>query len=383
MVEQASRARDSGPHSFPHSGLHIGIDLGGTKIAGVLLDSGRALVAQSQVATPQGDYQATLAAIASLVSELEGLAGIRGLAQPIPVGIGTPGVSLPQSGLMTSCNSVCLNGQPLLDDLVARLDRPVKLANDADCMALSEWHHYQAAADLGSPKLSGSLFGVILGTGVGGGWVHEGHLLAGPNGLAGEWGHIPLPYFGEHLTDVSAPPQPFFELESKLATRRCYCGRHNCIETFLSGPGLQQTHQELWQGQVLPEQLSTTWTTSWAEYSAASLSNELNDEVRTETQQRKASSGELDQQQQQLASMWLYLDMLARSLAQVVNVIDPQAIVLGGGLSNMACLYDELPRRITPYLFSRDHCATPILPPLGGANSGVFGAASLVSKDES
>ena len=351
------------------SGLHIGVDLGGTKIAGVLLDSQQRLLAQTQVATPQGDYQGTLAAVARVVAELESEGGsaVRAHAAPIPVGIGAPGVRLPETGLMTSCNSVCLNGKPLQEDLTAILQRSIQLANDADCMALSEWRHYQAAREADRNKLGAMLFGVILGTGVGGGWVHEGHLLAGPNGLAGEWGHTPLPYLGRD----SGLPNSCIELELKLATRHCYCGRQNCLETFLSGPGLQRMHWELWQQKVLPEQLGNTWA---AHKTAASS------RAAADVEWLSNLSGHLTGQQQQLASMWLYLDLLARSLAQVVNLIDPQVIVLGGGLSNMSCLYDELPLRMAPYLFSRERCATQILPPLGGANSGVFGAAALVSR---
>lgn len=354
------------------TGLHIGIDLGGTKIAGVLLDAQRQVLGQARLATPQGDYQGTLAAVGRLVEELEAGRPVvpDGYSQPIPVGVGAPGVRLPDTGLMTSCNSVCLNGQPLQEDLAKLLNRNIRLANDADCLVLSEWQRYQAASDSGQPKLGGTLFGVILGTGVGGGWVHEGHLLAGPNGLAGEWGHTPLPYLGRD----SGLRNPCFELELRLATRHCYCGRKNCLETFLSGPGLQSMHQELWHQEVSPEQLGNSWmahnpaVTGGAGLDAATSIGWL-----------KNLSGELTEQQQHLASMSLYLDLLARSLAQIVNVMDPQAIVLGGGLSNMICLYEELPRRIAPYLFSREHCVTQILPPLGGASSGVFGAAALVS----
>lgn len=352
-------------------GLHIGIDLGGTKIAGVLLDAERQILAQAQFATPQGDYSGTVAAIARLVEELEAtdLVASVGPTQAIPVGVGTPGVRLPDTGLMTSCNSTCLNGRPLQEDLALLLKRRIRLANDADCLALSEWQRYQMAGELGQHKLDGTLFGVILGTGVGGGWVHEGHLLAGPNGLAGEWGHMPLPYLGRD----TGLRNPCFELELKLATRHCYCGHKNCVETFLSGPGLQSMHQELWHQEVSPEQLGNTWVTH---HPASSVGIGQGETMGVEWLYNL--SGDLTEQQQHLASMSLYLDMLARSLAQIVNVLDPQAIVLGGGLSNMTCLYDELPKRITPYLFSRDRCATQILPPLGGASSGVFGAAALV-----
>ncbi len=352
-------------------GAHIGIDLGGTKIAGVLLDHEQRLVGQAQLATPQGDYLGTIAAIGRLVGELEAsIPAVRGKRlQPIPVGVGAPGVRLPDTGLMTSCNSVCLNGKPLQEDIARLLQRDVRLANDADCFVLSEWQRYQAGSEAGQQHLGATLFGVILGTGVGGGWVHAGHLLAGPNGLSGEWGHTPLPYLGRD----SGLRTPCFELELKLATRHCYCGRKNCLETFLSGPGLQSMHQELWHQEVSPEQLGKTWvahnsTNRDGEGVAGAASVEWMGNL----------SGDLTEQQQHLATMSLYLDMLARSLAQIVNLVDPPAIVLGGGLSNMACLYDELPNRIAPYLFSRERCATQILPPLGGASSGVFGAAALV-----
>lgn len=363
------------------SGLHIGVDLGGTKIAGVLLDSEHRLLAQSRLATPQGNYEGTVAAVAELVLQLESASSVTltELVQPIAVGVCSPGARIPETGLMTGCNSVCLNGKPLQEDLAAALGRPVQLANDADCMALSEWHHYQAEYKGAQDKLGATLFGVILGTGVGGGWVHQGHLLAGPNGLAGEWGHTPMPYFGCD----SGRPNPCFELELKLATRHCYCGRQNCIETFLSGPGLQQTHQELWQQSVSCEQLGSTWE---AYGNSVDIWDENTSDKKAGSDIRWADawlgelSGELTGQQQQLASLSLYLDQLARALAQVVNVVDPHTIVLGGGLSNLACLYAELPRRLVSYLFSRQRCATQILPPLGGAGSGVFGAAALARK---
>lgn len=333
-------------------GLHIGIDLGGTKIAGVLLDAQRREIARARQPTPQGDYQATLAAVGLVVAELETESAKVGWSSqaPIPVGVGSPGVRLPQTGLMTSCNSVCLNNQPLREDLARVLDRTVQLANDADCFALSEWHQQQASQTAEPGAHDALLFGVILGTGVGGGWVHQGQLLAGPNGLAGEWGHTPLPYFRQESGLLSA----HFELELKLADRHCYCGRKNCIESFLSGPGLQQIHHELWQQQVTPELLAKAWLQP----------GNLHDKARDA--------------QQAWQSLALYLDMLARALSQVVNILDPACIVLGGGLSNMAFLYDELPRQMVPYLFSRDVCATKILPPLGGADSGVLGAAALV-----
>ncbi|MGI9324479.1 MAG: ROK family protein [Pseudomonadales bacterium] len=315
------------------SGARIGIDLGGTKIAGVLLGSQQQTLCRLRRATPRGDYEATLTSIAALVEELEAVwrAEAGASDQPIPVGLGAPGVCDAETGLMAHCNSTWLNGQALRADLEKYLTRSLVIANDADCFTLSQTVLQPGLAN-------GLLFGVILGTGVGGGWADNGQLRLGPNGLSGEWGHVPLPYFRSGLR-----PQ-LQGLEAQLDDRRCYCGRQNCIETFLSGPGLLATYQALWG------------------------------DLKSIDTAEQVVAGDSDQCR---ATVQLYCDMLARSLAQIINVVDPQAIVLGGGLSNVALLYDALPKQIPAYLFSRPVLSTSINAPLGGDDSGVIGAALL------
>lgn len=288
----------------------IGIDLGGTKIEGALLHGDGSLHPRLRVATPTGDYEATLTAIAELVSEL----ATAGTADP--VGICTPGAVSPATGLLRNSNSVCLNGKPLREDLQARLKRPVRIANDADCFALSE------ASD-GAAAGAASVFGVILGTGTGGGIVIDGRLLQGPNAIAGEWGHNPLPW-----------PQA-----AELPGPACYCGKHGCIETFLSGPGLARDHGQGVDARAIAD---------------------------------AAASGDADAQW----SMRRYHDRLARALASVINMLDPEVIVLGGGLGRIASLYDELPRLLPRHVFS-DTLRTRILAPAHGDSSGVRGAAWL------
>jgi len=290
--------------------MRIGIDLGGTKIEGAILAADGSLSRRLRIDTPQGDYQATLQAIAGLVHELAG-------EQPdLPVGICTPGAISPASGLLRNSNSVCLNGKPLLQDLEHTLSRPVRIANDADCFALSE------ASD-GAAAGARSMFGVIIGTGTGGGIVIDGRLLRGPNAIAGEWGHNPLPW-----------PQP-----GELPGPPCYCGKHGCIETWLSGPGLARDHGDgLDARQIVAA----------------------------------AEAGE----QSARASLARYQDRLARALASVINLIDPEVIVLGGGLSQVESLYAEVPPRLAGYVFS-DVLRTRIVPPLHGDSSGVRGATWL------
>lgn len=313
----------------------IGIDLGGTKISGVVLDiepdRDTKPRCYRRVPTPRGSYADTLDAIDGLVQTLtEDFRGVSDVALQRTIGIGTPGASSPQTGRMSNCNSTWLNGERLQADLVERLQRPVVLANDADCFALAQWRLQGAASD-------GLLFGVILGTGVGGGWIDRGRLRQGPNLLSGEWGHTPLPYLRQADGVLAS-------LESGLPDRDCYCGRRNCIETFLSGPGLYRTYQQL-------------WGTESSEPDAAAVI------ASTDAQCRQTFE--------------LYCDMLARSLAQVVNAVDPDLIVLGGGLSNATLLYDALPGRMPRYLFDRTQLRTPIKGPISGADSGVIGAALL------
>ena len=295
--------------------MRFGIDLGGTKIELIALDADGTEIWRRREATPQGDYWGTLETIRQLVVQAE-----RELGETSSVGIGTPGAISRATGRLKNSNSVCLNGQPLLEDLEQKLERPVRIANDADCFALSEASDGAAA---GLPVV----FGVILGTGVGGGIVVNGRLLQGPNGIAGEWGHNPLPW-----PQVDEFPGP-----------ECYCGKRGCIETFLSGPGLardflQQSGQSLTGVEILA----------------------------------RAESGDVAAE----AAFQRYEDRLARGLAHVINLLDPDAIVLGGGLSNCDRLYANVPRQWGRYVFS-DRVDTLLLPPCHGDSSGVRGAAWL------
>ncbi len=297
--------------------LRLGIDLGGTKIELVALDPAHNVVLRRRVPTPRGDYPATLQAIADLVAEAERELGMRG-----SLGLGTPGAVSPASGRMKNCNSTWLNGQPLRQDLERLLAREVRIANDANCFALSE------AVD-GAAAGAAVVFGVILGTGCGGGIVVHGRVLMGVNAIAGEWGHNPLPWPRD-----DERPGP-----------ACYCGRSGCIETWLSGPGMSRDHLHH-TGEALPA-----------------------DEIA-----RRAAAGEAAC----AATLARYEDRLARALAHVINVLDPEVIVLGGGLSNIARLYENVPRLWGRYVFS-DRVDTRLVPPLHGDSSGVRGAAWLWS----
>ena len=295
--------------------IRLGIDLGGTKIELIAIDSTGRECWRRREATPQGDYRGTLDTIWQLVSQVE-----RELGETGSVGIGTPGAISRATGRLKNSNSVCLNGQPLIEDLERMLKRPVRMANDADCFALSEASDGSAA---GLPVI----FGVILGTGVGGGIVVNGRLLQGPNAIAGEWGHNPLPW--PRADEIPGP--------------ECYCGKRGCIETFLSGPGLARDFlQHAGQSLAGVEILS------------------------------RAEAGDAEAE----AAFQRYEDRLARGLAHVINLLDPDAIVLGGGLSNCARLYDEVPKRWGRYVFS-DRVDTLLLPPRHGDSSGVRGAAWL------
>jgi predicted NBD/HSP70 family sugar kinase len=295
--------------------LLLGIDLGGTKIELIALTShGRELL-RRRAATPQGNYPETIRTIVQLVEEAEDELAERGT-----VGIGTPGAVSAATGRLKNSNSVCLNGMPLREDLARALGRPVRLANDADCFALSE------AVD-GAAARAEIVFGVILGTGVGGGIVVRGRLLNGANAIAGEWGHNPLPW----PQGVERPGPP------------CYCGKSGCIETFLSGPGLARDHQRR-----TGESLDAKTIAERAELGHSSCRG----------------------------SMALYEDRLARALAHVINIVDPHVIVLGGGLSNCPRLYANVPRLWGRYVFS-DRIDTKLAPPRYGDSSGVRGAAWL------
>jgi fructokinase len=295
--------------------FRIGVDLGGTKIEAAAIDPGGAIRMRRRIATPLGDYAGTIAALAGLVKAIESEIGAAA-----SVGVGIPGTIVTETGLVKNANSTWLNHRPLGRDVEAALGRPVRFANDANCFALSE------AID-GAAAGCGTVFGVILGTGVGGGIVIDGRLLVGANAIAGEWGHNPLP-----------APQP-----GELPGRACYAGHSGCIESFLSGPGLAADHR-CHSGDDL----------TGPEIAAG------------------AAAGNPDCR----ASLDRYAGRLARALAGVINLIDPDAIVLGGGLSTLAMLYDEVPRRWGPHIFS-DTIVTRLLPPRHGDSSGVRGAAWL------
>lgn len=297
--------------------MRIGVDLGGTKIEGIVLAADGRELLRERVPTPGGDYRATLAAVQTLVLRLESRAG-----DSCSVGIGMPGSVSRATARVKNSNSTCLNGQPLYRDLESLLGRPLRFANDADCFALSE------ATD-GAAAGAAVAFGVIIGTGTGGGIVVNGRLLHGPNGIAGEWGHNPLPWPG--AGEVPGPA--------------CYCGLAGCIETWLSGPGLARDHR-----QCTGESLDAA---------------EIN---------RRAQAGDGRARE----TMERYTDRMARALASVINILDPDVIVLGGGVSNAASLYEEVPRRWQRYVFS-DRVDTKLVPAKHGDSSGVRGAAWLWS----
>ena len=323
--------------------LRFGVDLGGTKIELIALDAGGREILRRRVPTPQNDYLATVTAVAALVHAAEFELGQSG-----SIGVGTPGAISPASGLMKNCNSTCLNGRPLQQDLERTLNREVRLANDADCFALSE------ATD-GAAAGADTVFGVILGTGVGGGVVVRGQLLKGANAIAGEWGHSPLPHFqfahaqadrastGQHPATGEAILHPWPSLRELDAAPACYCGKKGCIETWLSGPGFAADHVR-YGGEELPA------------HEIVQLAN--------------AGYGPCS------ATLARYEERLARALASVVNLIDPDVIVLGGGLSNIARLYDSVPRLWPRYVFS-DRVDTKLVAPRHGDSSGVRGAAWL------
>jgi fructokinase len=293
----------------------IGIDLGGSKIEIAVLDAAGAEAVRRRVPTPAGDYAATLELIARLVREAERERGVR-----CTVGVAIPGALSLATGLVKNANSTCLIGRALKADLESRLDREVRLANDANCFALSE------AVD-GAAKGARVAFGVILGTGVGGGIVVDGRVIAGANAIAGEWGHNPLPMPGEE--DLPLP--------------RCYCGRAGCVETYLSGPGLAADHRRA-TGESLD---------------AAGIAT-------------RAGAGDAACE----ATLSRYEARLARSLAGVVNIVDPDVIVLGGGLSRVSRLYERVPALWGAHVFS-DEVRTRLVPPAHGDSSGVRGAAWL------
>ncbi len=300
--------------------MRIGVDLGGTKIEAIALGDGGEVRARQRVPTPRDDYAATLDAIAGLVADVEKQAGERGT-----VGIGIPGALSPATGRIKNANSVWLNGQALDQDLERRLDRPLRFANDANCFALSE------ATD-GAAAGARVVFGAILGTGCGGGIVVDGRVLTGPNAIAGEWGHNPMPW-----PTADEWPGP-----------SCYCRLTGCLETFLSGPGLARDYQQAGGAVATAPEIAA-----------------------------RAEGGDPVAE----ATLLRYEDRLARALCHLVNILDPEVIVLGGGLSNLARLYRNVPKLFARYGFS-DRFDNRLVPPLHGDSSGVRGAAWLWGRDE-
>ncbi len=298
----------------------MGIDLGGTKIAAVVLDDRGDVVHRNRVPTPVGDYHAIVAELARLVR-----AGEREVGAGVTVGVGVPGAIDKRTGRIKGANAVALNERPLEVDLTAALGRPVCVANDADCFALSEASDGAGAGDR-------VVFGAILGTGAGGGIVVDGVLLGGPNAITGEWGHIPLPW--PRADELPGPP--------------CFCGRFGCVEMFVAGPALERDHAESGGGNRVGVVVT-----------AARIAAE-------------AAAGDTAAQ----AALVRHADRLARSLAAVINVLDPDCVVLGGGVSNLTHLYDTVPHLWDRYVFS-DTVSTRLVPALHGDDSGVRGAAWL------
>ncbi len=297
------------------SSIRIGVDLGGAKIEAIALAANGTTLVRRRVPTPRDDYDATIDAIVTIVDGLEQEIGARGT-----VGLGTPGAVSPATGRIKNSNSTWLLDRPLAEDLAARLARPVRLDNDANCFALSE------ATDGGGLDAK-VVFGVILGTGTGGGIVVDGRPLVGANAIGGEWGHNPLPW--PESDERPGPP--------------CYCGRRGCLETFLSGPALSRDYAAATGERRDPPAIA-----------AAAGAGDAGAEV----------------------ALRRYEDRLARGLASVINVVDPDVIVLGGGMSNIDRLYDQVPRLWAPYVFS-DRVDTRLVRPAHGDSSGVRGAAWL------
>ena len=293
----------------------IGVDLGGTKIEAVVMNQQGEQITKMRVKTPKDDYQLILLTIAELVEEIEG-----NVNEVATIGICTPGAISPASGLLKNSNTVCMNGKPIHKDLVSLLGRDIRIANDANCFALSE------AID-GAAAGKDVVFGVIVGTGTGGGIVINQKLLTGAHAIAGEWGHNPLPWPAGN--ELPGPP--------------CYCGKQGCIETFLSGPAITNDHQLQGGDKVSAEQL----------VELAALGFERAEET-----------------------LLRYEERMAKSLASVINLLDPDVIVLGGGMSNIERLYTNIPKLLPKYVFS-DVVNTPIVPPKFGDSSGVRGAAWL------
>ena len=293
----------------------IGVDLGGTKIEAIVLDQQGEEVSRQRVSTPKDDYQKILLTVADLVEEVED-----GLNEVATIGICTPGAISPDTGLLKNSNTVCMNGKSIRHDLVSLLGREIRIANDANCFALSE------AVD-GAAAGASIVFGVIVGTGTGGGIIINHNVLTGRHAISGEWGHNPLPW----------------PTEEELNGPECYCGKKGCIETYLSGPGMTRDHEAHGGDHAQPQEI--------------------------------VEMAGLDFERAEV-TLQRYEDRMARSLATVINILDPKVIVLGGGMSNIERLYTNVPKLLHKYVFS-DVVSTPILPPKFGDSSGVRGAAWL------
>jgi fructokinase len=298
--------------------IRIGVDFGGTKIEAAALDPDGRFLARVRTPNP-GAYEAALAALAELITEVEAQAGGRGT-----IGVGAPGSVSPHSGVVRNANSVWLNGRAFREDLEAAIGRPVRLANDANCLALSE------AAD-GAAAGAGSTFAVIVGTGCGGGLAIDGRLVEGANGIAGEWGHVSLPW--PSAAEVPGP--------------KCWCGLHGCLETWISGPAFQRDHREATGRDLAPTDIVAA-----------------------------ARAGDKGAQ----AALARYVDRLARGLAMICNIVDPEVFVFGGGMSNVAELYPAVEAALPAYVFA-DAWRGRLAPARWGDSSGVRGAARLWGSD--
>lgn len=298
--------------------MRIGIDLGGTKIEGIVMGPRSRILHRERLPTPRGDYRAAIDAIARMVADLERAAGVSGL----PVGVGHPGSLSPATGRLRNSNSTWMNDKSLKQDLERSLARDIRMANDANCFALSE------AAD-GAAAGAHCVFGVILGTGCGGGVVVDGEVLTGVNGVGGEWGHNPLPWVRPEWDEVPGP--------------KCWHGNHGCLETWISGSGLAADHRRATGDDVTAEQVVA-----------------------------RAERGD----GHALATLGRYEDRLARALSMVINLIDPDVIVLGGGVSSVQRLYQTVPALWDAWVFS-DRIDTKLVPAQHGDSSGVRGAAWL------
>ena len=300
-----------------HTGVRIGIDWGGTKIEALAMDADGQELRRLRIPTPRHDYEGSIRAAVELVASIE-----RDIGPTGPIGVGIPGSIVPSTGLVKNANSTWLNGRPLEKDLSAALGRPVRCVNDANCLAVSE------AAD-GAAAGHAVVFAAILGTGCGAGIALHGQMHSGPNGLAGEWGHNPLPW----QRPDEYPGEP------------CYCGQRGCIERWISGPALEEDYRRTAEAALTASEIAA-----------------------------RADAGET----QAMAALERYEDRLARALAHVVNLLDPDIIVLGGGVSRIARLYRNIPPLIADWAFGKS-ALTPVVPAKHGDSSGVRGAARLWS----